>query len=143
MTDNRTQSEFILNLCEEYRKNNRIDPALYNDPEVKRGLRNANGTGVIAGLSQIGDVVGYDLRDGERVGIPGKLYYRGYDLEDLINGFIKEGRYGFEEVSYLLLFGKLPTPAQFKYMSEQLGILRQLPDFFTEDQILKSPARTS
>ena len=140
MSDDRTQSEFILSLCEEYRKNNRIDPALYQDPDVKRGLRNANGTGVIAGLSQIGDVVGYELRDGERVSIPGKLYYRGYDLEELIKGFMSEKRYGFEEVSYLLLFGKLPTPGQFQYMSEQLGILRQLPDFFTEDQILKSPS---
>lgn len=140
MKENNTQSEFILSLCEEYKKNNRIDPALYNDPEVKRGLRNANGTGVIAGLSQIGDVVGYDLINGERAGIPGKLYYRGYDLESLINGFIKEDRYGFEEVSYLLMFGKLPAPAQFKYFSDQLGLLRQLPDFFTEDHILRSPS---
>ena len=140
MSDNRTQAEIIASLCEEYRKNNRIDPALYRDPEVKRGLRNANGTGVIAGLSQIGDVVGYELRDGERISVPGKLYYRGYNLEDLIDGFSKEGRYGFEEISYLLLFGKLPTEDQLQFMKDQLGAMRRLPDFFTEDMILKSPS---
>ncbi|MBE6935381.1 MAG: citrate synthase [Ruminococcaceae bacterium] len=139
--DERTQNEFISNLCKEYLKNNQIDPSYYSDPAVKRGLRNANGTGVIAGLSQIGDVVGYELRDGERISVPGRLYYRGYNLEDLIDGFTKEGRYGFEEVSYLLLFGALPRADQLKYITDQFGVLRQLPRFFTEDHILSAPSR--
>ena len=78
-------------------------------------LRNANGTGVIAGLSQIGDVVGYDLKDNKRVPIPGELYYRGYKLTDLIDGFTREHNYGFEEVSYLLVFGHLPTRSQLDF----------------------------
>ncbi|MBQ3880479.1 MAG: citrate synthase, partial [Oscillospiraceae bacterium] len=82
MSERKDTSQFITNLCEEYRKHNFIDPKLYNDPEIKRGLRNANGTGVIAGLSQIGDVVGYKLENGQPVPVPGELYYRGYSLTD-------------------------------------------------------------
>ena len=131
---------FITNLCDEYRKHNFIDPKLYNDPEVKRGLRNANGTGVIAGLSQIGDVVGYVLKDGQPVPVPGELYYRGYSLTDLIDGFTRENIYGFEEVSYLLLFGHLPTRDDLEFFFEALGALRTLPEHYLQSHIIGAPS---
>ena len=93
-------------------KHNQIDPAFYERYRVKRGLRNADGTGVMAGVTQIGNVMGYYVQDGERIPAPGKLVYRGIDVEELINGFVSEGRFGFEETAYLLLFGALPTRAQ-------------------------------
>ena len=140
MSERKDTSQFITNLCEEYRKHNFIDPKLYNDPEVKRGLRNANGTGVIAGLSQIGDVVGYKLENGQPVPVPGKLYYRGYSLTDLINGFTRENSYGFEEVSYLLVFGHLPTKDDLEFFFEALGALRTLPEHYLQSQIIGAPS---
>ena len=105
-------ADFIESLCAEYQKHNQIDPAFYERYRVKRGLRNADGTGVMAGVTQIGNVMGYYVQDGERIPTPGKLVYRGIDVEELINGFVSEGRFGFEETAYLLLFGALPTRAQ-------------------------------
>ncbi|MBQ3880209.1 MAG: citrate synthase [Oscillospiraceae bacterium] len=140
MSERKDTSQFITNLCEEYRKHNFIDPKLYNDPEVKRGLRNANGTGVIAGLSQIGDVVGYKLENGQPVPVPGELYYRGYSLTDLINGFTRENSYGFEEVSYLLVFGHLPTKDDLEFFFEALGALRTLPEHYLQSQIIGAPS---
>ena len=131
---------FINHLCDEYRKHNFIDPKFYKDDDVKRGLRNANGTGVIAGLSQIGDVVGYKLVDGERIPVPGELYYRGYKLTDLIDGFTKENIYGFEEVSYLLLFGHLPTRDELNFYFETMGALRTLPEHYLQSEIIGSPS---
>ena len=131
---------FMKTLCEEYRKNNAIDPILYENNNVKRGLRNADGTGVLAGLTLIGDVVGYDMSTGVYTPVEGKLYYRGYDLEDLVSGYMAEDRYGFEEISYLLLFGKLPTKEQLADYTHLLSLLRFLPEYFTEDLILKSPS---
>ncbi|MDR3149835.1 MAG: citrate synthase, partial [Oscillospiraceae bacterium] len=81
---------------------------------VKRGLRNADGTGVMAGLTLIANVTGYIMQDGERTPCDGKLYYRGYDVEDLIKGFLLENRFGFEETAYLILFGALPTEERLK-----------------------------
>ena len=98
-------ADFIESLCAEYQKHNQIDPAFYERYRVKRGLRNADGTGVMAGVTQIGNVMGYYVQDGERIPAPGKLVYRGIDVEELINGFVSEGRFGFEETAYLLLFG--------------------------------------
>ena len=140
MSDEKATKQFITDLCEEYRKHNFIDPQLYKDPEVKRGLRNANGTGVIAGLSQIGDVVGYRIEDEQLVPIPGELYYRGYRLSDLIDGFTQEDIYGFEEVSYLLLFGHLPTRPQLDFFFDALGALRSLPEHYLQNQIIGSPS---
>ena len=99
---------FLHSLCEEYKKYNQIDAALYNNNNVKRGLRNSDGTGVVAGLTNIGNVHGYIIDEGDIVPVPGKLYYRGIDLEQLVDGFLREDRFGFEETSYLLLFGHLP-----------------------------------
>ena len=132
--------EFLHSLCDEYKKYNHIDTALYNNNNVKRGLRNADGTGVVAGLTNIGNVHGYIIDEGDIVPVPGKLYYRGIDLEQLVNGFLSEDRFGFEETSYLLLFGHLPTEAQLKTFNDTLAEMRYLPEFFTEDQILRAPS---
>lgn len=137
---NQTQ-DFLKQLCTEYKNNNYIDPDLYRTQNVKRGLRNADGTGVLTGLTLVGDVVGYDLHNGRYTPIDGKLYYRGYDLYDLVNGFKNEGRYGFEEISYLLLFGQLPTSKQLDVFTNMLSLLRFLPDRFAEDVILRLPSK--
>ena len=134
--------DFIQSLCAVYEKNNRqLDPALYERFEVKRGLRNADGTGVMAGITQIGNVQGYYIEDGERVPAKGRLIYRGINVEELIGGFMSEGRFGFEETAYLLLFGALPTRSQLEEFDRALSALRPLPQNFTEDMILKAPGR--
>jgi len=132
---------FLSSLCAEYQKYNRIDPAVYSNANVKRGLRNADGTGVVAGVTLIGNVHGYIIDEGEKTAVPGKLYYRGIDVEEMIDGFVTEKRFGFEETSYLLLFGQLPTPVQLETFNSALSQMRDLPSFFTEDLILKSPSR--
>ena len=137
-----TQSrDFIQSLCGEFQKHNYIDPSHYEHIDVKRGLRNADGTGVMAGITQIGNVQGYFIQDGERVPMDGRLIYRGINVEDLIQGFTSEGRFGFEETAYLLLFGALPTRRQLDGFNAVLSQLRPLPDNFTEDMILKVPGR--
>ena len=125
-------------LCEEYARYNRIDPELYNKFAVKRGLRNADGTGVLAGITQICNVHGYILDEGERVPIDGKLVYRGIDVPELIAGCQKEGRYAFEETTWLLLMGYLPTGSQLNHFYELLAENHALPDNFTEDMIMKA-----
>ena len=89
-----------------------IDPALYEKYNVKRGLRNADGTGVLVGLTGIGNVHGYIISESEKIPVPGQLFYRGINVNDLIKGFQSEGRFGFEECAYLLLFGELPTASE-------------------------------
>ena len=132
---------FIESLCGEYRKHNHLDPAYYEKWDVKRGLRNADGTGVMAGLTQIGNVLGYYVQDGERHPMEGQLIYRGINVEDLIEGFMSEGRFGFEETAYLLLFGALPTREQLTRFQHLMAACHTLPDMFTEDMILKAPSR--
>lgn len=107
---------------------------------VKRGLRNDDGTGVMAGLTSIGSVVGYYIDDGEKIPMEGHLRYRGYDITDLVRNCEKEKRFGFEEVAYLLLFGHLPTGDKLHSFSRLIGGLRKLPDGFAEDMILKAPS---
>ena len=133
--------DFIQSLCGEFQKHNYIDPSHYEHIEVKRGLRNADGTGVMAGITQIGNVQGYYIQDGDRVPMEGRLIYRGINVEDLIHGFTSEGRFGFEETAYLLLFGALPTRQQLSDFNAVLSQLRPLPPNFTEDMILKAPGR--
>jgi citrate synthase len=113
-----------------------IDNELFEQFEVKRGLRNKDGTGVLVGLTNIGDVVGYKKEDGKVVAIPGKLLYRGIDIVDITQGFQKEDRHGFDETVYLLLTGHLPDKDELKKFSEHLASLRALPDDFTKDMIL-------
>jgi citrate synthase len=112
----------------------------YIDQNVKRGLRNADGTGVMAGVTKIGSVQGYVVLDGERRPIPGKLYYRGYDVEDIINYHKERNSFGFEEVAYLLLMGKLPNVSEFDLFDSVLSKARALPQGFFEDMILKAPS---
>ena len=101
-------NDLIHTLCGEFEKNNRIDPKYYEKYDVKRGLRNADGTGVMAGVTQIGNVRGYYMQDGERYPMEGQLTYRGIDIENLVEGFMSEERFGYEETAYLLLFEVWP-----------------------------------
>ena len=120
--------------------NDPINPDLYKTYDVKRGLRNANGTGVLVGLTRIGDVVGYEIKDGQKIAIPGRLIYRGYNVEDLIHDAEKNKQFGYEQCAYLLLFGELPTQDKLDTFKQYLGEFRALPEHFTEDMIMKAPS---
>ncbi|WP_010258374.1 citrate/2-methylcitrate synthase [Treponema primitia] len=121
--------------------NDYIDSELYTRFNVKRGLRNADGTGVLVGLTRIGDVHGYILDEGEKIPVAGKLFYRGIDVEELVSNAAAEGRFGFEETVYLLMFGILPNKEQLANFSTLLGDKRALPANFAEDSIMKAPSR--
>lgn len=123
------------------RENCDINPELYAKYDVKRGLRDITGKGVLAGLTKIAEVKSYTIDDGDMIPCEGKLYYRGIDIESIVNGFIKDNRFGFEEVTYLLLFGKLPTKQQLKEFNEDLVYYRDLPTSFTRDIIMRAPSR--
>lgn len=120
--------------------NDQINPNLYQEYDVKRGLRYSDGRGVLVGLTQVGDVVGYEVRDGKKIAVPGKLIYRGHDIEDLIRDTVSHDEFGFEQTAYLLLFGELPTVQQLQEFKTLLGSRRTLPDNFTEDMIMKAPS---
>ncbi len=139
-THSKISMQSLSKLCEEYKKNNCIDPADFKKYDVKRGLRNADGSGVMAGLTRICNVHGYVLSDGERLPDEGHLTYRGIDVKDIIDGCDADGRFGFEEVVWLLLFGELPDREKLEGFKEILGECRELPEFFAEDMILKSPS---
>ncbi len=117
-----------------------IDPQLYLKYDVKRGLRDLNGKGVLAGLTDISEVCSQKMVDGKSVPCDGKLYYRGIDIEDIVEGFLSEKRFGFEETTYLLLFGKLPDREQLEELTNILGQYRTLPTTFVRDIIMKSPS---
>ena len=121
--------------------NDPIPAELYTKYDVKRGLRNANGTGVLVGLTRIGDVVGYEIKDDKKIAVPGKLLYRGYDVADLITDAESHNQFGYEQCVYLLLFGKLPTQGELDEFKRLLGSMRNLPQNFTEDMIMKAPSR--
>ncbi|MBP3446857.1 MAG: citrate/2-methylcitrate synthase [Clostridia bacterium] len=127
-------------LVEELVKNNQINPNDFTKFNVKRGLRNADGTGVMAGLTKISSVNGYYIDDGERVPMEGKLYFRGVNLQEIVANCKEENRFGFEEVAWLLIFGSLPTTQQLNRFSEILAECRTLPDDFIEDMIMKAPS---
>ena len=121
---------------------NQIPEQLYIENKVKRGLRNSNGTGVVVGLTHIGEVIGYEKDSkGNKVPLDGRLYYRGYDIEDLVNNVILEERFGFEEISYLLMLGELPTKKQLTAFNNILGDHRELPTGFARDMILTAPSK--
>lgn len=117
-----------------------IDPENYNKYNVKRGLRNANGSGVLVGLTKIGEVHGYVMDEGEKKPDVGSLRYRGISVTDLVNGCALENRFGFEETIYLILFGRLPGKTELEEFTEYINKCRPLPKNFTEDMILKAPS---
>ncbi len=131
----------LYELCDEYRRYNGFNSQDYLTYGVKRGLRNPDGTGVMAGLTNICNVHGFMVADGERVPDEGKLTYRGIDVNDIVNACVKENRFGFEETAWLLLFGSLPTEQHLERFKETLGHFRELPESFAEDMILKFPSR--
>ena len=131
----------LSNLCQELGKNNYINAHDFERYQVKRGLRNSDGTGVMAGLTRICSVEGYYILDGERIPTDGKLSYRGYDIRDLVDNCIAEDRFGYEEVVWLLLFGNLPTANQLYSLHEVLSECRALPDEFVEDVIMKHASK--
>jgi citrate synthase len=128
-------------LCDEFRANNKIPPEKFELYHVKRGLRNPDGTGVMAGLTKICNVHGYLIADGERIPDEGKLTYRGIDVRDIVDGCCAENRFGYEEVAWLLLFGQLPTADQLKGFCNLLNNYRELPEYFAEDMIIKAPSK--
>lgn len=130
----------IVSLSELCRKNDGIDPELYTKYDVKRGLRDLNGKGVLAGLTEISEIISSKEVDGQTVPCDGELYYRGYNINDLVAGFTNEKRFGFEEITYLLLFGELPTSEQLSEFSDILANYRRLPTTFVRDIIMKSPS---
>ena len=127
----------IIRLTNILESNGLIDRELYDRYQVNRGLRDLNGKGILTGLTEISEVNGLD-KDGKP--IHGELFYRGYNIRDLVDGFLQEDRYGFEEITYLLLFGSLPDQEQLKNFEQLLGSYRSLPNSFVRDLIMKAPS---
>ena len=131
----------IENLTEVCKEHTSLDLSLYAKYDVKRGLRDINGKGVLAGLTQVSNVKATKIVDGKEVPCAGSLSYRGYDIKDLTRGFIEDDRYGFEEVTYLLLFGSLPDKKQLADFTQLLANQRSLPTNFVRDVIMKAPSK--
>ena len=130
----------IMALSELCKTNGSIEPGLYGKYDVKRGLRDISGKGVLAGLTEISEVCSSIEKDGQSIPCEGKLYYRGVDIEEIVKGFISEKRFGFEEVVYLLLFGALPDEKELQNFSSLLANYRTLPTSFVRDIIMKAPS---
>jgi len=135
------EKKWLKTQAEKVRKVDFIDPALYRKYGVKRGLRNDNGTGVLVGLTTIGNVHGYVMNEGEKQAIPGELYYRGINVKDIVAADKREHRYGYEETAYLLLFGELPTARQLVDWKNKIGSYRKLSDGFRDNAIMKHPSK--
>ena len=146
MASNKTERNFsevtdeIRALCEMTERNSQIDPELFTELQVKKGLRDLDGNGVLAGLTNVSEVRAREIVDGVAVPCDGKLYYRGIDVGDLTAACVREKRHGFEETVYLLLFGELPTRERLDSFKELLAGYRQLPPSFVRDVILKAPS---
>ncbi len=130
----------VLALTDLSVENSTMDPSLYAKYDVKRGLRDISGKGVLAGLTELAEVRSYYIVDNEYVPSEGQLFYRGIDIEDIVEGFMSEDRFGFEETTYLLLYGKLPTQEEIENFKEILGGYRSLPTSFVRDIIMKAPS---
>ena len=135
-SENTDEINKLTELCV---KNGVIDPALYPQYDVKRGLRDVNGKGVLTGLTEISEIRANKAIDGKTVPCEGRLYYRGINVEKLVDGIVKENRFGFEEVTYLLLFGELPTVGELDQFERLLAEYRNLPTNFVRDVIMKAP----
>lgn len=131
----------IMELADLCKRNTRIEQELYTKYDVKRGLRDISGKGVLTGLTEICEIRSYTIVDNDYVPCEGKLYYRGVDVEEIIHGFMKEDRFGFEEVTYLLLFGNLPSREQLDDFTNLLEQYRELPPSFVRDIIMKAPSK--
>lgn len=136
--ENSPKIQELARKCEE---NNAIDKELYTKYEVKRGLRDLNGKGVLAGLTNISDVCAKKIVNGEEVPCAGSLYYRGYNIKDIVKGFLDAKHFGFEETAYLLLFGELPNAQELKDFQVMLAERRMLPPNFFRDVMMKAPSR--
>ena len=130
----------IVRLASMSEKAGIIDTELFTKYEVKRGLRDLNGKGVLAGLTNISDVRASKTVDGVQIPTHGQLFYRGYNVSDLVDGFSRDNRFGFEEVTYLLLFNKLPDKEELASFSALLSSYRSLPTSFVRDIIMKAPS---
>ena len=137
---NEARNDMFCKLVEQCCASGAIDQNLYIEYDVKRGLRDANGKGVLTGLTEISDVVGSVIVDGVKLPAEGHLYYQGYDVNDLVKG-LSGKRYAFEETTYLLLFGNLPTEEQFEYYKEVIADLRELSGEFVRTVMLHNPSR--
>ncbi len=133
-------SPTLKKMCEEFLASSIINNDLYPKLGVKRGLRNADGSGVLAGITNVCCVHGYVISEGEKQPIEGELIYRGYSIKDLVAGAMEDKRYGYEEVAYLLLFGKLPNENGLKTFSKLIAEYRELPMYFSEDVIMRNPS---
>lgn len=132
----------IMELKEQWEKKNYINPQLYRDYNVKRGLRNEDGRGVLTGLTRVAEIQAYQVTDDESISpAEGVLYYRGIDCRELVTGSEERGRYAYEEGAYLLLFGELPTDQQLRAFCVQLAAYRTLPKNFFRDVVMKAPPR--
>lgn len=130
-----------LPLYTDFEKCHSIDPCYYTTYDIKRGLRNADGTGVVVGVTNISNVHGYVVSEGDKVPDRGRLSYRGYSISDLVDHAVAENRFGFEETAYLLMAGELPTAEQLKTFNNLIAAQRDLPDGFTANYIMKPPTR--
>lgn len=130
-----------LPLYTDFEKCHSIDPCYYTTYDIKRGLRNADGTGVVVGVTNISNVHGYVVSEGDKVPDRGRLSYRGYSISDLVDHAVAENRFGFEETAYLLMAGELPTAEQLKTFNDLIAAQRDLPDGFTANYIMEPPTR--
>ena len=136
MKENGVIQEYTGSLSRQIREEYHISEEYYHG-EIKRGLRNSDGTGVMVGVTKVGSVQGYLLQDGQRIPIPGRLYYRGIELNDIVEAHRAEGTFGFEEVAYLLLMGYLPSQGELRHFNEIMNRARKLPEGFTEGMIMR------
>lgn len=139
MSDSHSNDAILASMTRAASNKSKINPELYTKYNVKRGLRNNDGTGVLVGLTEVGEVMSYIVDDAERVPVEGKLFYRGYEVTDLVNGFYQK-RFGYEEIAFLLMTGELPTEQELIDFNQLLSSRRPLPTGFTEDMILKAPS---
>lgn len=134
-------TEYLNKLGKKIAHRNKIDPALYTKYHVKRGLRNSDESGVLVGLTEIGDVHGYIFDEGERIPDEGRLLYRGVNINDIVSNIISENRNGYEETAYFLIFGEFPNSSELEEFNGLLDAYRDLPDGFAEDMIMRAPSR--
>ncbi|MCL2174612.1 MAG: citrate/2-methylcitrate synthase [Treponema sp.] len=138
---NNETKQFIENYSKLMIDRGVIDNELYRKYEVKRGLRDISGKGVLVGLTEISEIISYVIEDGDLVPCEGKLFYRGINIENLVKGFLEENRFGFEEACFLLLFGHLPNKKEFKNFDDLINEYTELPENFVRDTIMTAPSR--